>query len=76
MAHLNITFNGLSADYSLELDALMSDADIKRIATEVVRSGEVDLNVKLLADDAFEEFVVDRMQDGTRIYLRPKVPFG
>ena len=77
MAHLNITFNGLSADYPLELDALVTDADIRRIAVEVVRSGGVaGLHVPHLADGAFDHFVVDRMQNGQRIYLRPKVPFG
>ena len=77
MAHLNITYNGLSADYPLELDVQVSDADIRRIAVEVVRSGGVaGLHVPHLADNAFEHFVVDRMQHGQRVYLRPKVPFG
>lgn len=77
MATLNITYNGLSADYALELDARISDADIKRIAVEVVRAGNVTgLNLPHLADHAFDSFVVDRLQDGQRIYLRPKVPFG
>ncbi|MBL8954640.1 MAG: hypothetical protein JNK82_27935 [Myxococcaceae bacterium] len=77
MAHLNITFNGLSADYPLELDAHVTDADDRRIAVEHVRSGAmVALHVPHLADNAFDNFVVDRMQNGMRIYLRPKVPFG
>jgi hypothetical protein len=77
MATLNITFNGLSADYPLELDSHVADADIRRIAVEVVRSGGVNgLHVPHLADSAFEHFVVDRLQNGQRIYLRPKVPFG
>jgi len=77
MAYLNITFNGLSADYPLELDALVTDVDIRRIAVEVVRSGGViGLHVPHIADQAFDNFVVDRMQNGQRIYLRPKVPFG
>ena len=77
MATLNITYNGLSADYALELDAQVSDADIKRIAVEVVRSGNVPgLALPHLADAAFDSFVVDRLQGGQRIYLRPKVPFG
>ena len=77
MAHLNITFNGLSADYPLELDAHVTDADVRRIAVEVVRSGgTAGLHVPHVADNAFDNFVVDRMQNGQRIYLRPKVPFG
>lgn len=77
MATLNITWNGLSADYALELDARVSDADIKRIAVEVVRAGNVPgLALPHLADDAFDSFVIDRLQGGQRLYLRPKVPFG
>ena len=77
MATLNITYNGLSADYALELDAHVSDADIRRIAVEVVRSGNVaGLALPHLTDQAFDGFVVDRLQGGQRIYLRPKVPFG
>ena len=74
MATLNVTYNGLSADYPLELDAHVTDADVRRIAIEVVRSGEVALGQ--VPDGAFDQFVIDRMQDGQRIYLRPKVPFG
>lgn len=77
MATLNITYGGLSADYPLELDAGVADADIKRIAVEVLRSGNVPgLHLPNLLDDAFDGFVVDRLQNGQRIYLRPKVPFG
>ncbi|MCC6334113.1 MAG: hypothetical protein IT380_09025 [Myxococcales bacterium] len=77
MATLNITYNGLSADYPLELDAQVSDADLRRIAVEVIRAGNVPgLNLQHLPDNAFDGFVVDRLQNGQRIYLRPKVPFG
>ncbi|MEW5737645.1 MAG: hypothetical protein AB1938_01900 [Myxococcota bacterium] len=77
MATLNITYNGLSADYPMELDARVSDADIRRIAVEVIRAGNVPgLNLQHLPDNAFDGFVVDRLQNGQRIYLRPKVPFG
>ena len=79
MATLNITYNGLSADYPLELDGHVSDADVRRIAVEVVRSGNlVGLNIGNLPADAFSHYVVDRFQTGNnaRIYLRPKVPFG
>lgn len=72
MARLNITFNGLSADYPLELDAQVTDADVRRIALELVRAGGTGQH----APETFDNFVVDRMQDGQQIYLRPKVPFG
>jgi hypothetical protein len=80
MAILNITYQGQSADYELELDYAASDADIRRIAVEVVRSGDVrGLHVAQLPTHAFDHFVVDRLRDpdgAQRIYLRPKVPFG
>lgn len=82
MATLNITYNGLSADYPLDLDYRLSDADVRRIAVEVVRSGGVrGLQIANLRDDAFDDYVVDRFPaargaQGERIYLRPKVPFG
>jgi len=80
MAILNITYNGQSADYDLALDATATDADIRRIAVELVRTGGVrGLNAPNLADNAFEGFVVDRLRNAAgdqTIYLRPKVPFG
>ena len=80
MTVLNITYQGLSADYDLGIDYAATDADIRRIAVEVVRSGGVrGLHVADLPVDAFTHFVVDRLRsaDGeARIYLRPKVPFG
>jgi hypothetical protein len=80
MAMLNITMAGVSADYQLEIDHAVTDRDVKRIAVEIVRSGEVrSLHRPDLGDDAFEHYVVDRFENkdgGQRIYLRPKVPFG
>jgi hypothetical protein len=77
MAVLNITYNGMSADYPLDVQVALSDADVKRIAIEVVRAGGLHgLVVPNLPDGAFDHFVVDRFDGGARIYLRPKVPFG
>jgi hypothetical protein len=77
MAVLNITYNGLSADYPLDVQVALSDTDVKRIAVEVVRAGGLrGLQVPNLPDAAFDNFVVDRFDAGERIYLRPKVPFG
>jgi len=79
-AVLNITYNGLSADYPLDVDYQLNDRDVRRIAIEVVRSGGVrGLQVANLGERAFDDYVVDRFdtpQGGRRIYLRPKVPFG
>lgn len=80
MTILNITYQGQSADYDLDIDFAATDADIQRIAVEVVRSGGVrGLHIPDLAPNAFHAYVVDRLRapDGEqRIYLRPKVPFG
>ncbi|MBL8608301.1 MAG: hypothetical protein JNL38_13335 [Myxococcales bacterium] len=80
MAVLNITYNGMSADYPLDVDFRLTDGDVRRIAVEVVRTGGVPgLQIATLAERAFDDFVVDRFrtpQGGERIYLRPKVPFG
>jgi hypothetical protein len=77
MAILNVTYNGLSADYAMELDVQVNDVDIRRIAVELLRTGGLTgLHVPNLAQNAFDGFVVDRLQNGERIYLRPKVPFG
>jgi hypothetical protein len=80
MAVLNITYQGLSADYDMDVDYEITDEDIRRIAVEVVRSGGVrGLHISNLADNAFANYVVDRMESPEgerRIYLRPKVPFG
>ena len=37
MAVLNITYQGLSADYPLDVDMNLTDRDVRRIAVEVVR---------------------------------------
>jgi hypothetical protein len=80
MTILNITYQGQSADYDLDLDFAATDADIQRIAVEVVRSGGVrGLHLPQLPANAFQQYAVDRLRgpDGEqRIYLRPKVPFG
>ena len=64
----------------LELLLALSDGDIRRIAVEVIRSGEIrGLQIANLPVHAFEHYVVDRLQSPSgeqRIYLRPKVPFG
>ncbi len=77
---LNITWNGVSADATIDVDPTIGDRDIKRIAIELIRSGGVlGLHVQALPGDAFDHFVVDRFdtpEGGKRLFLRPKVPFG
>jgi len=80
MARLNITYNGLSVDVPLELDYQASDADIRRIAVELIRSGAAPgLRIANIGEHAFTSYVVDRFDTdsgGRCIFLRPKVPFG
>ncbi|HEY4239389.1 MAG TPA: hypothetical protein VGM88_06210 [Kofleriaceae bacterium] len=80
MAILNITYKGIAADYTLSVDASVTDDDLRRIAAEVVRAGDVrGLVVPELAPSAFSGYVVDRLKgpDGEeRYYIRPAVPFG
>ena len=81
MATLNITYNGLSADFTLQSIQGLSDGDVKRIAVEALRSGGTNtLRIGDLPLNAFDNYVVDRFRSAEsgedRIYLRPKVPFG
>jgi hypothetical protein len=79
MAILNITYQGRSADVPYPLDDRMADTDVRRVAVELIRSGELGILDRNLSANAFRHFVVDRHTgpDGMlRIYLRPKVPFG
>lgn len=77
---LNITLQGVSVDHPLEFDGEPRDADVKRIALELVRSGDLPgLHVSALPEATFEAYVVDRFdtpEGGRRLFLRPKVPFG
>lgn len=80
MAKLNITYRGLSTDVPVPLDYNASDMDIKRVAVELVRGGDVPgLRVANLDRYAFRHHIVDRFESPNgelRLYLRPKVPFG
>ena len=80
MAILNITYNGLSVDYHMDIDFEITDADVRRIAVELIQSGDVEgLHIANLSRGTFSNYVVDRVETpdgGKRIYLRPKVPFG
>lgn len=77
---LNVTLQGVSADHQLEFDGEPRDADVKRVAIELIRSGSIPgLHVGGLSDSVFDNYVVDRFdtpEGGRRVFLRPKVPFG
>lgn len=76
MAVLNITYAGRSGNVLDRVDDNISDAEVRRLAVEVLRTGGVvDLEARpSLALSEFDDFVVDRID--TMIFLRPKVPFG
>jgi hypothetical protein len=80
MAILNITYHGMSADVPIDIGTKITDADVRRIAVEMIRSGGVPgLHISNINANAFNNYVVDRFdthQGGLRLYLRPKVPFG
>ena len=72
-----ISVDGTPVSTWVDVADAIAESSGDTIAVEVVRSGNVvGLNLPHLADNAFDGFVVDRLQDGQRLYLRPKVPFG
>ena len=80
---LNVTYRGLSADYVLDSPSSieLSDADVRRIAVEVILAGELRLGISpgSVRPQDLDDHVVDRFRapnGDRRIYLRPKVPFG
>jgi hypothetical protein len=77
---LNVTLQGVSADHPLEFDTEPRDADVKRVAVELIRSGSIaGLHLGGIAANVFDDYVVDRFdtpEGGRRLFLRPKVPFG
>jgi hypothetical protein len=77
---LNITLQGVSGDYTVDFDGEPRDGDVKRVAVELIRSGDLPgLHVSGLPADTFDGYVVDRFdtpEGGRRLFLRPKVPFG
>jgi len=78
-ATLNITWNGQNGTLPDPVFFDATDSDIKTWAAEAVRNG----GIPGIAGDAavnFTDFVVDRFPAGddlpSRLFLRPKVPFG
>ena len=74
---INITYNGQSGNYVVNLDTGADDGTIKRVCEEAVRAGEVPGIAPAIAKNAFGNFVIDRFHGNqTRFVVRPKVPFG
>jgi len=74
---INITWQGQSGNYLVNMDPGSDDNTIKRVCEEAVRAGEVPGISPGLPKNAFANFVIDRFHgDQTRLVVRPKVPFG
>lgn len=77
--HLNITYAGKSQFYPVQLESDVTDADVKKVAEEIMATQAG----VLFPENGFDDFVVDRFGAVTGVplgmavlYVRPKVPFG
>jgi hypothetical protein len=74
---INITWQGQSGNYLVNMDEGVDDNTIKNVCEEAVRSGEVPGISTAIPKNAFANFVIDRFNGNpTRFVVRPKVPFG
>jgi len=80
MARLNITWSGSNGDLPDPVPYDAPDGDIKQMAIEALRGGDVP---GIPADAAADlgDFVVDRFNATDeipypRVFIRPKTPFG
>ncbi len=74
---LNITYQGQSGNYLVNIEPGVGDNTVKNICEEAVRNGEVPGISVELPRNAFANFVIDRFHgEQVRFVIRPKVPFG
>ena len=74
---INITWQGQSGNYLVNMDQGVDDNTIKNVCEEAVRAGEVPGIPSNIPKNAFANFVIDRFHgDPARFVVRPKVPFG
>jgi hypothetical protein len=74
---INITYQGQSGNYLVNIDPGVDDNTIKNICEEAVRAGEVPGLSADIPRNAFANFVIDRFHGAqARFVVRPKVPFG
>jgi hypothetical protein len=74
---INITYQGQSGNYLVDLDPGLDDNTIKNVCEEAIRAGEVPGIAAGIPPHAFANFVLDRFHGNqARFVLRPKVPFG
>ena len=79
-AIVNVTYAGQNGDLADPVPFDLSDADIRRMATEALASGAV-VGVPTQTNPDLRDFVVDRFEANEavpfrRVMLRPKTPFG
>lgn len=79
-ARLNVTYGGENGELPDPVFFDMADGDVKQIATEAVRGGDVP-GIPADPNATFNDFVVERYPANeevtfNRIMLRPKTPFG
>lgn len=78
-ARLNITYGGQNGDYPDGVNYDSTDADVKQIATEAIRTGYIP-GIPADGNADIQDFVVDRFpatdELPPRLMLRPKTPFG
>lgn len=80
LAKLTITYNGQQGDLPDEVMFDSSDNELKRMAAEAVRGGDIP-GIDGVADVDLADFVVDRFPQRddvpfNRVSIRPKTPFG
>ena len=75
---INITYQGQSGNYLVDIDPGVDDNTIRNVCQEAVRAGEVLGINPNIPGNAFAHFVIDRFHTNpqTRFVVRPKVPFG
>ncbi len=74
---INMTYQGQSGNYLVNMDPGVDDQTIKSVCEEAVRAGEVAGISPNIPRNAFANFVVDRFHgEQIRFVVRPKVPFG
>lgn len=74
---INLTWQGQSGNYLVDMDPSVDDATVMNICEESVRAGEVPGVSREIPKNAFANFVIDRFPGAQpRFVVRPKVPFG
>lgn len=79
-ARMNVTWAGTNGDLPDPVPYDMSDSDLKRVAEEAIRGGYIP-GINADQQASLDDFVVDRFVATpevlfSRVFVRPKTPFG